>query len=203
MGPSTLSGLDNLVVSVVESERDSMTSFFKAETEEGGVGTPFCNPVEITYHSSLSNGSTADITIINFDAQYDAQKFSVCFTMADTFLIDDWFGVDIRLYDEATNLWVEEGIEDTQESDDETFTYCRWVSKTGLYAPFEASNENDARLYSGFILYVMFGIDIYLVILIIIGCKMDKKSSKQQRQPHGKSRTSVLNDKEYSGINTD
>lgn len=68
MGPSTLSGYDNLVVGVIETERDSMSLFFKDLTEEGGVGTPFCNPVTIGFHTSTSNGATADITIINFNA---------------------------------------------------------------------------------------------------------------------------------------
>lgn len=101
--------------------------------------------------------------------------------MDETFVIDDWFDVEIRLYDTATNNWVQEGDLDTQETNDEKRTYCQWVSKTGMFAPFEAFNENDTRLFSGFILYVMFGIDVYLVICIIIGCKMDKKSQKHNR----------------------
>jgi hypothetical protein len=49
-----------------------------------------------------------------------------------------------------------------------------------MYAIYREPKENEKRLYNGFILYIMFGIDVFLIVAIIIGTKLDSKDIKSR-----------------------
>ena len=142
------------------------------------------------------------MTLINFEALYDTQKYSICFAMDSTFDTEEWFGVTIRRFNRETQVWEENGEVDEQNTDTENGIYCQWVTKTGLFAPFEELDERAERLYRGFILYVMFALDAYLIVAVIIAfCR--KGSRRKINKNQSAERKSVLNDKEYSGVQTE
>lgn len=135
--------------------------------------------------------------MIYLNAETDQEKYSVCFTL-DTPMID--LTVEIRKFDEATESWIIEGESDVDNTDVEIGKYCQKVSKLGLYAIYEVVEKNETRLYQGFILYIMFGIDLFLIVGVILGFKLDQKAPKNAGKPV------VVDDadkQQYSGVAED
>lgn len=84
--------------------------------------------------------------------------------------------ITIRRFDQAQGGWVVEGVTDEANTDTEVGKFCQKVGRLGLYAIFEAVDKNEERLYKGFCLYVMFGIDLFLIVGVILGSKLDQKN---------------------------
>lgn len=54
MGPSTLSGYSNLIISVTSYERETLEASYTpvgelASDESKGLGDPFCNPIDVSF----------------------------------------------------------------------------------------------------------------------------------------------------------
>ena len=172
LGSSTLAGYPGMIISSITHKRDSFLELYVDIDLDNGTGTPMCDPVDFGLQASqTTDTSTTDVTLVYLDAQTDQEKYSVCFTLGEVY---EKTPVIMR-YDDALFYWVAEGVIDEKNTDTENKKYCQKVSKLGLFAIYPQNDENASRLYSGFILYIMLGIDLFLLIGIILGIKLDKQ----------------------------
>jgi hypothetical protein len=100
------------------------------------------------------------------------KMYSVCYGLS----AKPEYDVIFKVWNTSTNIWEEDkkSVEDKERSDLDKFIYCRKMTKTGIIGLFYEENKNAERLYKGFILYIIIFTDIFLVIGIIIGAKIDK-----------------------------
>ena len=174
LGESTVEDLSHFSLVFNSYSKTMADSLFQiTEDQSESYDVPLCELVDIQLLKSQPQGTdSTKITIPNLALDEEEQKITLCFETNESIIT----GTVFKVYSQTSKSW----IEDTASSIDEGLStetkFCRKVTQTGVYGLFNAIDTKPERLYKGFILYIIIVIDVFLIIGIALGNKMDAQA---------------------------